>query len=282
MAYKVFAKGKGGALKNGQFLKVYYSNKIGDSVLESNFGKVPAYGKFDTSLHGTYEFVDFLGEMKVGDSAIYTRSVDSMVKRGAFQYNTFFKKGGVLNGSIKILAAFATEDEVRADQEKELALEKQREIAGLEKLLAEKGIKPTSKTPGGVFVVMQNEGTGLKADSGCRVTVNYTGTLRNGTKFDSNVDSAFGHMEPLEFQVGTRAVIPGWDEGIMAFREGGKGKLYIPAMMAYGMQSQGDKLPAFSDLIFEIEVVKVAPAVAQTVPGLSPSTLPTPAAPQKQ
>jgi len=271
MAYKIFAQGKGEKFKQRQFLKVYYSTKVGDSLLESNFGKVPAYGMFDTSAHGTYEFVDFLGEMRVGDSAVYTRSVDTMVKRGTFQYNNFLKKGALLNGSVKVLATFASESEVRADQEKELALEKQREIAGLEKFMAEQRVKPTSKTAGGVLVVMENEGSGLKADSGCRVTVNYTGRLKSGAKFDSNVDTAFGHVQPLEFQVGARAVIPGWDEGLMAFKEGGKGKLYVPAMMAYGMQSQGEKLPAFSDLIFDIEVLKVLPATSTVAPGINPN-----------
>jgi FKBP-type peptidyl-prolyl cis-trans isomerase FkpA len=260
MAYKVFSRGKGAAYKHGQFLKVYYSSRLGDSLLQSNFGKVPAYGMFDTSVHNAYEFVDFLGEMKVGDSAVYSRSVDTLVKRGVMQYNNVLEKGSVLSGSIVVLASFESEQAVRADQEKELELEKQREVAALEQLLKSKNIKPTAKTAGGVFVIITQDGTGAKADSGTRVTVNYTGRLKNGVVFDSNLDSSFQHVQPLQFQVGTRSVIAGWDEGIQYFKAGSRGQLYVPAMMAYGLQSQGEKLPAFSDLVFDIEVTKVEPA----------------------
>jgi FKBP-type peptidyl-prolyl cis-trans isomerase FkpA len=71
------------------------------------------------------------------------------------------------------------------------------------------------------------------------------------------VDTAFGHTDPLEFVAGTGGVIAGWDEAITYFNKGGKGKVYIPAMLGYGGNAQGEKLPAFSDLIFEIEVLDV-------------------------
>jgi FKBP-type peptidyl-prolyl cis-trans isomerase len=160
-----------------------------------------------------------------------------------------------------------------ADHEKELDLEKQREIAGLEKFVKEKGGK-AQKTPGGVLVVMEREGTGATADSGLQATVNYTGYLKNGKKFDSNVDSAFQHGKPYEFVVGARQVIPGWDEGIRLFKAGGKGKMYVPAMLAYGPQSQGERMPAFSDLVFDIELLNVS-----TPPPAPPApTMPMPSA----
>lgn len=254
MLYNIISKGKGDSIQSGNFLKVHFSSQVGDSVLYSTFGKIPAYGRYDTSIKGAYDFIDFLGEMKVGDSANFSRSVDTLVKRSMAQYGGAFKKGAQIIGQLKILGVFKDEASMTADYEKELAAEKSREIANLEKYLQEEKI-PVKKVGSGVFVQMEKEGTGAAIDSGIRVKVNYTGYLKNGNKFDSNTDSAFNHVSPFEFTVGSREVIPGWDEGIRHFKVGGKGKLYIPAMLAYGQQSQGDKMPPFSDLIFDIELL---------------------------
>ena len=270
LRYKIFSTGKGEKFKHGQLLKVHFRNKVGDSTLDNTFDRIPAYGMYDSSIRNVYDFVDFLGEMRVGDSAVYSRSVDSMVKKGMMQYTNVFKKGGVIEGTMKVVASFPDETALRADQEKELKLEKEREIAKIEQYLKEKNIKPTAKTAGGVLVVIENEGTGLKADSGTMVKINYTGYLKSGVKFDSNVDSSFQHNQPYEFQLGTRSVIPGWDEGLLLFKAGGKGKLFVPALMGYGMQSNGDRIPAFSDLFFDVEVVDVK-AAPPAVPSLVPN-----------
>jgi FKBP-type peptidyl-prolyl cis-trans isomerase FkpA len=268
LAYKIISDGKGAKIKPGQFLKINFSSVLGDSVMFSTFEHIPAYGKYDSSIKNSYDFIDFLGEMSIGDSAVFSRSVDTLQKRNLLQFGGPFKKGGVIKGYLKVLSAFNNEAEMSADHEKELEKEKVREVADLEKYLKEKKITNTGKTPGGVFVVMEKEGTGPLADSGHRVSVNYTGYLKNGKKFDSNTDSSFQHVKPYEFVVGTQAVIPGWDEGIKLFKAGGKGKMYVPAMLAYGPQSQGERMPAFSDLIFDIELLSVAegPAPAPPMP----------------
>jgi FKBP-type peptidyl-prolyl cis-trans isomerase FkpA len=87
------------------------------------------------------------------------------------------------------------------------------------------------------------------------VTVNYTGRLLNGEVFDSNVDSTFGHMEPFKFTTGFRQVIEGWDIAVRAMKVGEKAKVYIPSMLAYGMQGSGSKIPPYSHLVFDIEVL---------------------------
>lgn len=144
-----------------------------------------------------------------------------------------------------------------ADHEKELKVEQDREVASLEKVAKGSNLQ---KTKNGVLVVIEKEGAGAAADSGMKVTVNYTGYLMNGNKFDSNTDTSFQHAKPFEFVVGAQQVIPGWDEGIRLFKVGSKGKMYIPAMLGYGPQSQGERMPAFSNLMFDIEVVGVTKA----------------------
>ncbi|CAN5583836.1 hypothetical protein BH10BAC3_BH10BAC3_20340 [soil metagenome] len=267
LVYKIISSGKGDQIKPGQLLKLNFSSVVGDSVMFSTFDHIPAYGKYDTTTQSAYDFIDFLGEMKIGDSAEYVRSVDTLLKRGQLQLGGPFKKGGTIKGYLKVLGAFKNEAEMNTDHEKEVEIEKKREVASLEKYIQDKKLGNPVKTTNGVLVVMEKEGTGAKADSGLKVTVNYTGALKNGNKFDSNLDSTFQHVKPYEFVVDAHQVIPGWDEGIKLFKEGGKGKMFIPAMLAYGPQSQGERMPAFSDLVFDIELLKVGPAdVSPAVP----------------
>ncbi|MEO8540871.1 MAG: FKBP-type peptidyl-prolyl cis-trans isomerase [bacterium] len=95
-------------------------------------------------------------------------------------------------------------------------------------------------------------GTGASPKTGQRVTVHYTGTLTNGTKFDSSVDRG----QPFTFVIGTGTVIKGWDEGVATMKVGGKRVLYIPAALGYGSRANGP-IPANSDLIFQVELLSV-------------------------
>lgn len=115
-----------------------------------------------------------------------------------------------------------------------------------------------AQLPSGLMVVVDSKGTGTPVTDGSKVTVNYTGRLLNGTVFDSNQLPEFGHVQPFDFTVGKGMVIKGWDEGLKNFNKGGKGKLIIPARMGYGEQGSG-KIPPNAPLVFEIEVVEVAP-----------------------
>lgn len=98
-------------------------------------------------------------------------------------------------------------------------------------------------------------GTGATAAVGDSVTVNYVGSLTNGTVFDASANHG---TTGFTFNLGAGQVIKGWDQGIVGMKEGGKRKLVIPASLAYGSQAVGDIIPANSTLIFEVELVKVA------------------------
>jgi len=106
-------------------------------------------------------------------------------------------------------------------------------------------------------VEVLKEGSGVEAKAGNKVVVNYTGTLVNGTKFDSNVDPAFNHVEPFEFSLGAGQVIKGWDLGVAGMKIGEKRKLTIPADLAYGNRAVGAMIPANSTLIFEVELLEI-------------------------
>ncbi|WP_407539612.1 FKBP-type peptidyl-prolyl cis-trans isomerase [Deinococcus radiomollis] len=96
-----------------------------------------------------------------------------------------------------------------------------------------------------------HEGNGAQAVKGQTVKVHYTGSLEDGTKFDSSRDRG----EPIEFPLGVGHVISGWDEGISQLKVGDKAKLTIPASMGYGARGVPGVIPANATLIFDVELV---------------------------
>lgn len=110
------------------------------------------------------------------------------------------------------------------------------------------------KTPSGLSYVDLVPGTGPSPVAGKPVKVHYTGWLENGTKFDSSVDRG----QPFVFAIGAGQVIPGWDEGVMSMKVGGKRKLIIPSQLGYGAEGAGGVIPPNATLIFEVELLDVA------------------------
>ncbi|MDB5189101.1 MAG: FKBP-type peptidylprolyl cis-trans isomerase [Parcubacteria group bacterium] len=95
-------------------------------------------------------------------------------------------------------------------------------------------------------------GTGPAAKAGDTVTVNYVGSLPDGTVFDASAK----HGQAFSFQLGAQQVIAGWDQGLVGMKVGGKRKLVIPPDMAYGNRDLG-VIPPNSTLVFEVELVKI-------------------------
>ena len=96
-------------------------------------------------------------------------------------------------------------------------------------------------------------GQGAEAVKHSIITVNYTGWLEDGTKFDSSLNPG---RTPFRFTVGAGQVIKGWDEGLMGMKVGGKRKLTIPPELGYGSRDNGP-IPANSTLIFEIDLLGI-------------------------
>jgi FKBP-type peptidyl-prolyl cis-trans isomerase len=114
------------------------------------------------------------------------------------------------------------------------------------------GDSPASPDTGTLLSEDLVVGTGATAVSGDTVTVNYIGTLTNGTKFDSSYDRG----QPYTFRLGIGAVIPGWDMGVPGMKVGGKRRLTIPPSLGYGSQAYGP-IPANSTLKFDIELLSI-------------------------
>lgn len=97
------------------------------------------------------------------------------------------------------------------------------------------------------------EGTGKLADDGNTVVVHYTGTLEDGTKFDSSLDRG----QPFVFVLGAGHVIAGWDQGVLGMKVGEKRKLTIASDLAYGETGASDVIPPNATLIFEVELLEI-------------------------
>ncbi len=97
------------------------------------------------------------------------------------------------------------------------------------------------------------EGEGRVSEDGDLLVVHYTGTLEDGTKFNSSLDRG----EPFEFVIGQGYVIQGWDEGMLGMKIGGKRKLTIPSDMAYGDRGVPGAIPGGATLIFEVELLEI-------------------------
>jgi FKBP-type peptidyl-prolyl cis-trans isomerase len=203
------------------------------------------------------DIMEVLNLMHVGDSAIFKLSTDS------FFYKTVGVKElpkGILKGSELLfhvgLKEFKTEAQMRALQaeneektNKEAEENKMKEQTLLKEYLEKNNIKQ-SPTASGLIIIPKTKGNGIKPKAGQKVTVHYTGTLLNGTKFDSSVDRG----DPFQFTLGQSQVIKGWDEGIAELEIGGSATLIIPSSIAYGPRGMGAITP-YSPLVFEVELL---------------------------
>lgn len=190
--------------------------------------------------------------MVVGDSALLRMPVDSLKKMGMAQ--PWMKEGSMLTyrvtlNSLKSDAQMKKEMTENADKQKVI------DDKILQDYFAKNNIKPL-KTASGLYYTISREGTGIQPKEGYDVSVNYTGMFLNGNKFDSNVDTAFHHVQPFNLQVGKGQVIKGWDEGLMLLKKGTRATFYIPSHLAYGPQER-NPIPANSILLFDVELTDV-------------------------
>jgi len=146
--------------------------------------------------------------------------------------------------------------------------------AAAAKFLAENAKKPgVVTTASGLQYKVLTPGSGDSPKATDEVTVNYSGTLLDGTEFDSS----YKRGQPASFVLGR--VIPGWTEGLQLMKPGAKYRLFVPPQLAYDMHAKPG-IPPGSLLIFEVELLSSKPAQpAAGASGATPPTTPPPAAP---
>ncbi len=158
---------------------------------------------------------------------------------------------------LEIMAVGADAEAFDAQAAFDAGMASIREKEAAEKAAAEKALasltEGMTKTDSGLYYRIDVEGTGAYPKKGQPIQVHYTGSLTDGFTFDSSIQRG----QPIGIPIGVGRVIPGWDEGIMLLREGGKGRLVIPSNLGYGAQGAGGVIPPHATLIFDVELVKI-------------------------
>jgi FKBP-type peptidyl-prolyl cis-trans isomerase len=226
-------------------IKTYVHFPGGDSVLfdtyKMNEGKPVPYQVMPPGFKG--DVPEGFMMLTKGDSAVFRMSVDSMLKAGV-QLPPWMEKGKDMKMELAVkVTSVMTQAQKAGEEEKRI-----------KDYLSKNNIQAT-RTPSGLYYLIEKMGTGAAPKAGNMVTMNYTGTTLEGTKFDSNVDPQFNHVQPFEFKLGASQVIKGWDEGIALMPKGTKGKLIIPSSLAYGDRSPSPLIQPNSVLVFDVEVV---------------------------
>jgi peptidylprolyl isomerase len=258
--YVMENEGNGKPAQAGTYVKVHYTGRLLDG------------SKFDSSHDRNEPFVFQLGAGQVikgwdiglallkegGRAKLY---LPHQLGYGAQGAGGKIPPFAPLTFEVELLEVM---DEATYQKDQASAKARQKE-AYLEKLMAQlanevqeidqyaqKANLNLQRTPMGLAYAIYEQGSGPKAEKGKAVAVHYEGRLLNGQVFDSSRQRG----EPIRFPLGEGKVIPGWDEGIPLFNEGGRGMLVIPSPFAYGPRQVGP-IPPNSILVFEIEVVKV-------------------------
>ncbi len=140
------------------------------------------------------------------------------------------------------------------------------------------GSTATASTDLGVVDV--RPGTGARATTRQCLYVHYTGVLADGRKFESTRDALPNGraQSPVAFELGAGRVMPGWERGLVGMQVGGQRRLFVPYRLAYGARGQPPAIPPQTDLVFDIELMAVAPTVTSSSNVQRAETAPTCAA----
>ena len=141
---------------------------------------------------------------------------------------------------------------VKAEQMEKMKQQGAENVKAGEAFLAENsGKEGVTTLPSGLQYKVITAGEGKSPQKSDKVTVNYRGSLIDGTEFDSS----YSRNKPATFGVGQ--VIPGWTEALQLMKEGDKWEIVIPSKLGYGERGAGAKIPPNSTLVFEVELISV-------------------------
>lgn len=254
MPYKIYEKNKKGKkLEYLNIVKAHVIRQVKDSVAYDSHESFPYYFSLDT-VTKPYDQSEVLKTLKVGDSVIMVQLADTLMKRIP-NFSTRFKKGDKFTVTYTILDVFTNEDSAIADFERERDLFIAREGKVIEDYLKKNNLT-ASKVGRGVYVNVTEEGTGPMIDSGNFVSLLYKGTSFSGKQFDTNINNP-QNPDPLSFTVDVDQMMPGFHDGVKAFRKGGRGIVYIPSMLGYAGNSPTPDIKPFEHVFFEIEILDV-------------------------
>ena len=256
LIYVETVAGKGAKIDTGYWVKLNFSVSLIDGKQLFSTAERGEPREFEVGKRmDTPGFEEGVSKMLKGGKSTFI--VPSKLAFGESGRGSLIPPYSTVIYQVEMVDVTSKADHVKQEAEKKKAetmkaeTNKKEEATLRAKYLADKKI--TAKPlPSGLIYVEKVKGTGAKAVAGKKVKVHYTGTLLNGTKFDSSRD----RNEPFEFTLGQGQVIKGWDEGIALMNVGGKATLVIPSAIAYGERDMG-QIPPYSTLVFDVELLDV-------------------------
>jgi FKBP-type peptidyl-prolyl cis-trans isomerase FkpA len=261
--YKIIPSSTGGdTILAGDIVKVHLLQYIDDSLMNDTHWGMPEYIKIDSSLR-EFDFSEILPLMKKNDSAICLFSTAEILKRSSAATHPphFLEEGKYIRVFLKVVDKFRVDSVALADYQMEKlrfdSINSVKENEGFKSaedifaILIKSLKKPVEKLDKGVYVHMLEKGRGAKIKQGDSVAVVYKGMLADGALFEETTAAS-----PFVFRAGQQETIKGLDVGISSLSFGDKAKIFIPAKFAYGAQKASDKIPPFSNLVFEVTINK--------------------------
>jgi FKBP-type peptidyl-prolyl cis-trans isomerase len=260
-----------------------FKNNIMFNTAVAFKGKPAVYNVNKPAFKG--DFIEAIMLMTPGDSMVCLVDADALYSNTKNKKPDYIKSGDKLQYFVKLIS-IKSKEQVQKEQQEAIMKQikeqeaKQKAAAAKQMIVDDKKLKAyfasqhisPSKTASGLYYIIKEEGTGEQAMPGDSVAVNYTGKLLDGTRFDSNEDTAFHHVVPYQFILGQGAVIKGWDEGIALLKAGTKATLYIPSPLAYGSQSRppvsGNPkgIPSNSIQVFDLQLISTKRFVPAATP----------------
>lgn len=259
LTYKIHNSNRGTKPSIDEIVKIDLAYRYpADSVFfhSGEYGS-PVYVSIQPSVYSG-DINEGLRMMAKGDSATFKLNANQFFTMilNAPSAPEFIKEGDSIYVDVLMHDIFTMEEfEAYQQKQREELMQEQETRAQQEDILLENYLTENNiNTPAensGLIIIVEEQGDGPKPETGQFVDVHYTGTLLDGTVFDSSVERG----EPFRFNLGRGQVIRGWDEGVSKLNVGSKAKLIIPSHLAYGDQARGQHIKPYSTLIFEIELL---------------------------
>lgn len=256
--YTIVEEGEGRGIEIGDVVgaRLKYTITRNDSTYTSNYDQEdPAF--FPINEPKSYgDPSEWFMLLTGGDSALFYLAVDSI--GDAAQLPPYLQEGDVIQASIKVEEVM-TQEEFDAYQTEKRDAQASDQMGALKEEVESLGVSDYEETSEGVIYTISEEGDGPAPEDGDVVEVHYVGRLFEGDTFDNSYDRG----EPFSFTIGQSQMITGWHLGLPYFKEGSKGTLYLPPSLGLGEQG-GGPIPPNANLIFDIEVLGVTDAAAQS------------------
>jgi FKBP-type peptidyl-prolyl cis-trans isomerase FkpA len=277
--YKLLSHNTGDRIKVSDVVTFNVIQKTDkDSVLYSSY----QMGKpVQMQIQAEGDLMDVMPLLTAKDSVMIKVPTDTIFKTQEARRPPFLPKGSSLLFVLKIekiqplAEAMAERDKAAADAKVEAGKLEAQEAINTDKYIADHKLVLTT-TASGLKYKITKAGLKPRPLDGDTVYVNYTGHNLQGKLFDTSIEAVAKEgglqqpgrtYEPISFPLGKKGVIAGWEEGLLLLKEGSKATFLIPSKLAYGANVAGPDIPAFSTLMFDVELVKVkrikhAPVVA--------------------